>query len=78
MKKLFDKFLKKHRAYQKFYKNLNDFNEKIFVNEYFNNFRQTEYISSAFDWRKTSQNNDFWLILEHKWINELLNLKIRR
>ena len=71
-KKLLDKFLKKHRIYRKFYRNIRKNYEFLrctnqpLVN-IFVKFDSEDFIYGAFAWYLTIEKHEFWSNIDKLW-----------
>jgi len=72
-KKVFEKFLKSHRAFSKYNRNIAKLNKFITYDV----IRLEEcMIRSAFEWNRTPEGMDYWENLNHLWV-ELLETKLK-
>lgn len=72
MKEQFDQFLKKHRAWRKYYKLFDaDKNRLWTMEQWFENSEPHDYIASAFQWPHSEVL--FWAKLSDKW-KKLVNI----
>lgn len=46
---------------------LNNFDTKFFITSTWRFVTPSEFIDSAFEWRRTSEGEDFWINLSSKW-----------
>ena len=64
-KKVFKKFLKAHRAFKKYKRNITKLNKFV---TYDNLQGDTLMISSAFNWSHTKEGSGYWENLDNLWI----------
>jgi len=66
LKEEFDKFLKKHRIYRKYYRN-SDFTVSWIVNNVIKWNEEDRLISSTFVWESSPEGYDFWSHISDLW-----------
>ena len=71
MKKQFDIFLKKHKAFRKFYANFKKLREKDRLERFFKRQQSEDYILAAFEWDESKEKHNYWSKLDNLWREEI-------
>ena len=72
MKRDFEKFLKQHRDYRRYFRNLKAYNGDAWELVYNNLLEDPkELILDAFEWSKTTEKGDYWLQVHFLWRKKL-------
>ena len=67
--KIFEKFLKKHRAFLKYKRNLGKYQD---FEEFLLDTEIVSFISQSFTWRGSPEGFDYWKNLDAKWTKGLI------
>ena len=72
MKRDFEKFLKQHRDYRRYFRNLKAYNGDAWESVYNNLLKDPkELILDAFMWSNTTEKGEYWLQVHFLWRKQL-------